>query len=152
MALLLVSLVCWGAFTAGARGVFGAVPLLTSSSQPGGIRPPTALLQIPTAARCNRLYLPDSLANTSAVPSYPAAVKDPVSGEWLLFFTYQEVCVDAMFSNKLTMGVPQSREQPRASKLSVHRKAHVTTCAGTGDAAGPCPWRCLMIHSCLDKV
>ena len=91
MALLLVSLVCLGAFTAGVRGVFGAVPLLSSSSQPAGNRPPSALLQTPTAARCNRLYLPASLANTSAVPSYPAAVKDPVSGEWLMFFSYQEV-------------------------------------------------------------
>jgi len=89
--LLLLSLICFEGLGEGVRSVFEAVPLLSSQPQPLGLRPPSALLQPPTAARCNRLHLPPALANSTAVPYYPAAVKDPVTGEWYLFFTYQEV-------------------------------------------------------------
>ena len=91
LGVFVVSLVCFEGLGQGVRSVFGAVPLLSSQSQLLGLRPPSALLQPPTAARCNRLHLPTALANSTAVPYYPAAVKDPVTGEWYLFFTYQEV-------------------------------------------------------------
>ncbi len=89
--LVVVSLLFFGSFGEGVRAIFGAVPLLSSPSQSLGIKPPTSLVLPPTPARCNRLRLPADLANASAVPSYPAAVKHPVTGEWLLVFTYQEV-------------------------------------------------------------
>ena len=75
----------------GVRSVFSTVPLLSGPSTALGVRPPSALLRQPTAARCNRLPLPGPLANASAIPTEPAVVKDPATGEWLIFFTYQEV-------------------------------------------------------------
>lgn len=75
----------------GVRNVISSVPLLSTPAPVLGLRPPSALLKQPTAARCNRLPLPGALANASAIPTEPAAVKDPVTGEWLIFFTYQEV-------------------------------------------------------------
>ena len=81
----------------GVRSVFGSVPLLSSPAPVLGLRPPSALLRQPSAARCNRLPLPGPLANASALPAEPAAVKDPVTGEWLIFFTYQEVSRDMIW-------------------------------------------------------
>ncbi len=95
LGVLLLSLICFEGLGQGVRSVFEAVPLLSLQPQLQGLRPSSAVLQPPTAARCNRLHLPAALANSTAVPYYPAAVKDPVTGEWYLFFTYQEVCNSA---------------------------------------------------------
>ena len=80
----------------GVRSVFSTVPLLSGPSTALGVRPPSALLRQPTAARCNRLPLPGPLANASAIPTEPAVVKDPATGEWLIFFTYQEVTLNIL--------------------------------------------------------
>ena len=114
MAVLVFSLVCLGAWSAGVRGVF-AIPLLGTSVPPAGIRPPSALLQIPSAARCTRLHLPAALANTSQVPSFPAAVRDPGSGEWLLFFSYQEVCAHSGMLQKLFNASSRLLPAPKAT-------------------------------------
>ncbi len=44
-----------------------------------------------SAVRCNRLALPASYYNESQGPYNPAAVRHPISGEWLLVYTYDEV-------------------------------------------------------------
>jgi hypothetical protein len=91
LGLVVALLLFFGTLGEGVQAIFGAVPLLYSASPSLGIKPPTALVLPPTPSRCNRLHLPGDLANTTAVPYYPAAVKHPVTGEWLMFFTYQEV-------------------------------------------------------------
>jgi hypothetical protein len=45
-----------------------------------------------SAVRCNRLALPASYYNESQGPYNPAAVRHPISGEWLLVYTFDEVC------------------------------------------------------------
>ncbi len=44
-----------------------------------------------SAVRCNRLALPASFYNESQGPYNPAAVRHPISGEWLLVYTFDEV-------------------------------------------------------------
>ena len=74
------------------RNMVGSVQIL-SPAPVLGLRPPSALLQPPTYARCSQLNLQGPLANVSALgrATEPGAVKDPATGEWLMFFTYQEV-------------------------------------------------------------
>jgi hypothetical protein len=45
-----------------------------------------------SAVRCNRLNLPAMYYNESQGPYNPAAVRHPATGEWLLLYTYDEVC------------------------------------------------------------
>ena len=72
--------------------IVGSVQIL-SPAPSLGLRPPSALLQPPTYARCSQLNLQGPLANVSALgrATEPGAVKDPATGEWLMFFTYEEV-------------------------------------------------------------
>ncbi len=107
--LLVYLVVPFGGVGEGVRSVIGSVPLLSSPAPVLGLRPPSALLRQPSAARCNRLPLPGPLANASALPAEPAAVRDPVTGEWLIFFTYQEVSTIqdlCMKHNNPTAGMP----------------------------------------------
>ena len=94
LCLLVYLVVPFGNVGDGVRSVIGSVPLLSTPAPVLGLRPPSALLRQPSAARCNRLPLMGPLANASAIPTEPAAVKDPVTKEWLIFFTYQEVGSD----------------------------------------------------------
>ena len=47
--------------------------------------------QIQTARRCSRVDLPSQFANSTQGPYNPAGVRSPQTGEWLLFFTLDEV-------------------------------------------------------------
>lgn len=55
-----------------------------------------------SAVRCNRLALPASFYNESQGPYNPAAVRHPITGEWLLVYTYDEVsrCLGGFLSYK----------------------------------------------------
>lgn len=117
LGVFLLLLICFDGLGQGVRSVFEAVPLLSSQPQLQDRRPTSALIQPPTAARCNRLHLPAALANSTAVPYYPAAVRDPVTGEWYLFFTYQEVC-DSHYDSKHEMGCIREIVQPCLSGTS----------------------------------
>jgi hypothetical protein len=74
------------------RNMVGSVQML-SPAPVLGLRPPSALLEPATYARCSKLNLQGPLANVSALgrATEPGAVKDSVTGEWLMFFTFQEV-------------------------------------------------------------
>ena len=66
--------------------------VLTGSSAASGLRPTiSGTVQPASALRCNRLSLPASYYNESQGPYNPAAVRHPVSREWLLLYTYDEV-------------------------------------------------------------
>ena len=66
--------------------------VLTGSSSLSGLRPTiSGTVQPASALRCNRLSLPASYYNESQGPYNPAAIKHPVSREWLLLYTYDEV-------------------------------------------------------------
>ena len=66
--------------------------VLTGSSSASGLRPTiSGTVQPASALRCNRLSLPASYYNESQGPYNPAAIRHPVSREWLLLYTYDEV-------------------------------------------------------------
>lgn len=44
-----------------------------------------------SAVRCNRIQLPAAYYNESQGPYNPAAIRHPLTGEWLLVYTYDEV-------------------------------------------------------------
>ena len=44
-----------------------------------------------SAVMCNRMALPAEYYNVSQGPYNPAAIRHPVTGEWLLVYTYDEV-------------------------------------------------------------
>ena len=44
-----------------------------------------------TSRRCNRVDLPSKFTNNTQGPYNPAGVRSPHTGEWLLFFTLDEV-------------------------------------------------------------
>ena len=66
--------------------------ILTGSTASFGSRPTiSGMVQPASALRCNRLSLPASYYNESQGPYNPAAVRHPVTREWLLLYTYDEV-------------------------------------------------------------
>lgn len=66
--------------------------VLTGSTASSGFRPTiSGMVQPASALRCNRLSLPASYYNESQGPYNPAAVRHPVTREWLLLYTYDEV-------------------------------------------------------------
>lgn len=66
--------------------------VLTGSSASSGVRMTiSGTVQPASALRCNRLSLPASYYNESQGPYNPAAVRHPVTREWLLLYTYDEV-------------------------------------------------------------
>lgn len=44
-----------------------------------------------SAVRCNRIQLPERYYNESQGPYNPAAIRHPVTKEWLVVFTFDEV-------------------------------------------------------------
>ena len=46
---------------------------------------------VQTSRYCNRVDVPSHFANSTQGPYNPAAVKSPQTGEWLVFFTLDEV-------------------------------------------------------------
>ena len=66
--------------------------VLTGSSAASGLSATiSGTVQPASALRCNRLNLPASYYNESQGPYNPAAVRHPVTREWLLLYTYDEV-------------------------------------------------------------
>ena len=66
--------------------------VLTGTSAASGVRMTiSGTVQPASALRCNRLSLPASFYNESQGPYNPAAVRHPVTREWLLLYTYDEV-------------------------------------------------------------
>ena len=46
---------------------------------------------VQTSRRCNRIDLPSQFTNSTQGPYNPAGIRSPQTGEWLLFFTLDEV-------------------------------------------------------------
>ena len=67
--------------------------VLTGASHLSGSRESTISGSVlpASAVKCNRIALAASYYNESQGPYNPAAIRHPVTGEWLMVYTYDEV-------------------------------------------------------------
>ena len=75
---------CW-------RDVRGSADGLLGASAGGSQRGVSATVTPASSVRCNRIKLPARLRNETTGPYNPAAARHPVTGEWLLLHTLDEV-------------------------------------------------------------
>ena len=83
-ALLLTILACWRHVEGSAHGFVNGS---ASRSQVGV----SATVTPASSVRCSRIKLPARLHNSTTGPYNPAAARHPVTGEWLLLHTLDEV-------------------------------------------------------------
>ena len=54
-----------------------------------------------SSVRCNRISLPAHLSNATSAPYNPAAMRHPVSGDWYLLHSVDEVCAPVSVAGSL---------------------------------------------------
>ena len=79
-----------------------------------------------SSVRCNRIQLPARLQNATTGPYNPAAARHPVTGEWLLLHTLDEVRARCLRSTKryVLRCAPALSAQARALHLNDSQASH----------------------------
>ena len=123
---------CWRHVEGSAHGFVNGS---TSRLQPGV----SATVTPASSVRCNRIELPARHHNATTGPYNPAAARHPVTGEWLLLHTLDEVRA-LLFEQHLVLGA-----QPRTSPgISTQALVYKETCWVVQPALGvlhiPAAW------------
>lgn len=119
---------CWRHVEGSAHGIPGG----SGSRSQLGI---SATVTTASSVRCNRIKLPARLHNATTGPYNPAAARHPVTGEWLLVHTLDEVRA-LQLARHWVLGA-QPRTSPGTSpnlRLWWTRKP---ACSAAGSASAP---------------